>query len=426
MKLSTLANVLLLSGYAIAVPMMDPLRFSDGHVAPLYASNEAEPIENSYIVILKKQTTSNLLEDNAKLVHALASENVSKSSLLHAAGNGVTHVYNMPSLKGFAGTFDRDVINYIRRMKDVAYVEKDSMVYASELQRNAPWGLARISQRDGLTLKTFNKYEHDPNGGDGVNVYVIDTGINTEHIDFESRAVWGTTVPLDDTDADNNGHGSHCAGVIAGKRYGVAKKARPIAVKVLGSNGSGTMRDVIKGIEWAILDHKNQTDKGDKKFKGSVANMSLGAGKLRALNAAINTAVEQGIVFAVAAGNDNKNACDFSPASAESAITVAASRVTDERAYFSNFGPCVDVFAPGVNIQSVWIGSKYATKAVSGTSMAAPHVAGLAAYLLSSKENAGFSPKQIKDKILSSSTPNILKSLPEGTPNLLIFNGAQS
>ncbi|KAG0175076.1 serine protease [Apophysomyces sp. BC1034] len=426
MKFYTLTNVLLLSGYVIAIPMIDPLRFSDGHVAPLYTSSDAESIDNSYIVVLKKHASSSQLEERANVANVFAQESLDKASLLDPAGSGVTHIYDMPNFKGFSGTFGKDIINYIRRMRDVAYVEKDSIVYASELQRNAPWGLARISHRDGLTFKTFNKYEHDPNGGEGVNVYVIDTGINTEHIDFESRAAWGITIPSGDPDVDEHGHGSHCAGTIAGKRYGVAKKAKPIAIRALHADGSGSMRDVIKGIEWTIQDHTNNSNKGDQRFKGSVVNMSLGAGKLRTLNLAVNTAVEQGLFVAVAAGNDNKDACDISPASAELAITVGASNVNDERAYFSNFGPCVDVFAPGVGIPSVWKGNKFATRIGSGTSMASPHVAGLAAYLMSLEENAGATPKQIKDKVLASSIRGVLKSIPDDTPNLLIYNGAQN
>lgn len=170
-------------------------------------------------------------------------------------------------------------------------MEKDSLVYATELQRNAPWGLARISHRDALTFKTFNKYQYDPEGGKDINVYVIDTGVNIEHVDFEGRATWGVTIPQGDEDEDGNGHGSHCAGTIAGKRYGVAKKARPVAVKVLRSNGSGTMSDVVAGVDWAQTKHEKDAaaaKKAGKAYKGAVANMSLGGGKSRALDLAVN------------------------------------------------------------------------------------------------------------------------------------------
>lgn len=214
---------------------------------------------------------------------------------------------------------------------------------------------------------------------------------------------------------------SHVSGTIAGKTYGIAKKAIPVAVKVLRSNGSGTMSDVVRGVDWATSEHlKDAQD--NTKYKGSVANMSLGGGKSPSLDLAVNGAVDSGVVFAVAAGNDNRDACNYSPAAAELAITVGASTIADERAYFSNYGPCVDVFAPGLNILSVWRGSRYSTNTISGTSMASPHVAGLAAYFLS-QTDGNVTPKQIKDKILELATPGILDKIPDDTPNLLINNG---
>ena len=205
---------------------------------------------------------------------------------------------------------------------------------------------------------------------------------------------------MDDEDEDANGHGTHCAGTIASRKYGVAKAANVIAVKVLGSNGSGTMSDVIAGvlfasesaIKKAALAAAELKATGKTKHKGSVANMSLGGGQSRALDQAVNGAVDHGLHFAVAAGNDNVDACTSSPASAENAVTVGASTVGDERAYFSNHGPCVDVFAPGLNILSTWIGSDSATNNISGTSMASPHTAGLLAYLLSIYPSATFDP----------------------------------
>lgn len=257
---------------------------------------------------------------------------------------------------------------------------------------------------------------------------MIDTGINVDHVDFEGRAIWGHTVPSNDFDEDGNGHGSHCAGTIAGKRFGIAKKAQPVAVKVLRSSGSGTMSDVIKGVDWATAEHireKTATEKANKKYKGSVANMSLGGGRSPSLDRFVNGAVRAGIVFSVAAGNDNGNACDSSPAAAELAITVGASNLQDHRAWFSNYGKCVDVFAPGQDIESVWKGGKYAVNTISGTSMAAPHVAGLSAYLLSLQEEP-VTAKYIKDKILNTASKGLLSGVPDDTPNLLINNGEAS
>lgn len=293
----------------------------------------------------------------------------------------------------------------------------------------APWGLARISHRSSINFGNFNKYLYAQDGGEGVDVYVIDTGTNIEHVEFEGRAHWGKTIPPNDVDEDGNGHGTHCSGTIAGKKFGVAKKANIYAVKVLGSNGVGSMSDVIKGVEWAANSHTEKVEaakKGKAKgFKGSTANMSLGGGQSQALNSAVDAAVELGIHFAVAAGNDNADACNYSPAASKKSVTVGASTIGDERAYFSNFGKCTDIFAPGLNILSAWIGSPYATNIISGTSMASPHIAGLLAYFLSLQpsEDSSFAvatitPKQLKEKMISVATPKMLSDIPADTPNV--------
>ena len=214
----------------------------------------------------------------------------------------------------------------------------------------------------------------------------------------------------------------------------MAKKANVYAVKVLKSNGSGTMSDVVKGVEWAATSHSESVSaakKGKKKgFKGSVANMSLGGGKSRTLDLAVNAAVEAGLHFAVAAGNDNADSCNYSPAAAENAVTVGASTLADERAYFSNYGKCNDIFAPGLNILSTWVGSKYATNIISGTSMASPHICGLLAYMVSlqpSKDSAyavaDISPKKLKAEIMSIATVGALSDVPADTANILAWNG---
>jgi len=301
-----------------------------------------------------------------------------------------------------------------------------------ELEKNAPWGLARISHRDSLSFGTFNKYLYANEGGEGVDVYVIDTGTNIAHVDFEGRASWGKTIPTNDADEDGNGHGTHCSGTIAGKKYGVAKKANVIAVKVLRSNGSGTMSDVMKGVEYATEQHTRNVEaakNGKRKgFKGSAANMSLGGGKSPTLDLVVNAAVDAGIHFAVAAGNDNADSCNYSPAAAEKAITVGASTLADERAYFSNYGKCNDIFAPGLNILSTWIGSQYAVNTISGTSMASPHIAGLLAYLLSlqpSKDSAyavaDITPKKLKENLISIATSGALTDVPSNTKNVSQF-----
>ncbi|KAN0130153.1 Peptidase S8/S53 domain containing protein [Lactarius tabidus] len=379
--------------------------------------------------------------------------------------SGIRHVYDS-HIKGYAGRFTDTVLESIRQQPEVDYVERDQIVRTQDeivktqdKQTGAPWGLARISHRPKLSFGTFNKYQFDSHGGEGVNVYVIDTGIHINHAEFGDRAFWGKTIPQNNVDEDGNGHGTHCAGTIASGKYGVAKAANVIAVKVLGSNGSGSMSDVVAGVVFAAEDAIEKAKDaaaevkatGKTKHKGSVANMSLGGGKSNVLDQAVNGAVETGLHFAVAAGNDNRDACSYSPAAAEKAVTVGASTLADERAYFSNFGPCVDVFAPGLNILSTWIGSKHAVNTISGTSMASPHTAGLLAYLLSIPINhsiysimlrwaSGFlpsprlvhaitapvykpiSPAVLKKALISLSTPNVLTEIPADTVNKLIFN----
>lgn len=304
-----------------------------------------------------------------------------------------------------------------------------------ETEKQAPWGLARVSHRHTLGFGTYNKYLYTADAGEGVDAYVIDTGTNVNHVDFEGRAHWSKTVPAGDADEDGNGHGTHCSGTIAGKKYGVAKKASIYAIKVLRSNGSGSMSDVVSGVDHAAKQHAEQVElakKGKRKgFKGSVANMSLGGGKTSALDAAVNAAVDAGVHFAVAAGNDNADACRYSPAAAEKPVTVGASDLNDDRAYFSNFGKCTDIFGPGVSIQSTWIGSNYAINTISGTSMASPHIAGLLAYYLSLQPStdsefsvAAITPKELKQSLISIATEGTLSGLPDSdTPNLLAWNG---
>jgi len=383
--------------------------------APLLSAENVELIPDQYMIVLKKGLDPQEIEDH----HNLLAEMIKSSPQ-----SGLIHVYEMADLNGYAGTFPQDTIDAIRQLPHVDFVEQDQVVYALDTQKNAPWGLARIAHRDALTFRTYNRYSHDPNGGKNVTVYVVDTGVNVNHVDFGGRAVWGATIPSNDQDIDGNGHGTHCAGTIAGSRYGVAKQATVVAVKVLRSNGSGTMSDVVRGVEWALSDHKRRSKASQAK---SVANMSLGGGFSRALNMAVDAAVEGGVGFAVAAGNEDADACDYSPASSELAVTVGASTLEDERAYFSNKGKCVDVFGPGKDITSTWIGSNTATNTISGTSMASPHVAGLLAYMLSLWPGKSVpSAKELKDKLLSAATKNKLDKVPSDTPNLLIWNDPPS
>jgi cerevisin len=423
-KLILLALVVALSFQAVfAVPA--PL-------APLYTAPGVEVVADHYIVVFKDGATKEKVSCHHNDVRDMVTkERKAKRGLMANFVSGIKFTYEIKDFKAYSGRFSDEVLTAIRQSEEVAYVEKDQVVYADATQYNAPWGLARISHRKALSFGTFNKYLFDESAGEGVTVYIVDTGVNVNHTDFQGRARWGATIPDNDEDIDGNGHGTHVAGTVAGNRYGVAKKANIVAIKVLRSNGSGTMSDVLKGVELAARYHMDESDKArreGKSFKGSVANMSLGGGRSRALDAAVNGAVNVGVNFAVAAGNDNRDACDSSPAAAEKAITVGASDVDDDRAWFSNHGPCVDVFAPGKDILSAWIGSRTATNTISGTSMASPHVAGLAAYLLGLKPDCQSdfatpqSPKELRDTIIRLASRDRLSKIPSNTPNLLIFN----
>ncbi|KAI9349306.1 serine proteinase [Zopfochytrium polystomum] len=327
-----------------------------------------------------------------------------------------------------------DHLAAVRAHPAVAHVEPDQQVYASVVQNNAPWGLARIAHGK-HPKKGATDYVYPKGAGENVTVYIIDTGVFVGHAEFEGRAVWGKTIPENEPDTDGNGHGTHVAGTIAGKTYGVAKKATVVGVKVLNSGGFGTMSDVIRGVEYAAESHLERSKKaaaadaaagGKKKAtkEKSVANMSLGGGKSLALDTAVDATVDLGVHFAVAAGNENRNACLSSPAGAAKAITVLATTVDDERAWFSNWGSCVDIGAPGHLILSTWIGDDTANRVLSGTSMASPHVAGVVASLLSRTDTewATLEPKALKSKLIEVSLKKVITNIPEdsNTKNRLL------
>lgn len=272
-------------------------------------------------------------------------------------------------------------------------------------QSNPPsWGIDRIDSRSGLD----NKYVYPSVAGEGTTAYIVDTGINVSHDDFEGRATFGSDFTGEGL-FDGNGHGSHVAGTIGGKTYGVAKKVNLVAVRVLNSQGSGEDEGIIKGLEWVVNDAKAKNTK-------ATINMSIGGEPSQVLDDAVNAVVAQGIVVVVAAGNENGDACLSSPASAKDAITVGATDKNDRRASFSNYGTCVDVNGPGVAITSAWKGSNSIFKTISGTSMATPHVAGVAnLYLALGVQN-------VTEAILENATPNAIKGLGNGTPNLLVYN----
>lgn len=265
-------------------------------------------------------------------------------------------------------------------------------------------------------------YKYPDQGGAGITVYVLDTGIYWQNVDFSGRASFGWKAQNDWSNNDAHGHGTHCASTAIGELYGVAKNARAVAVKVLGDNGSGSTAGVIAGLDWV----PTQTNRG-------VASMSLGGGLSSAMNAAVSQAVAQGIVVVVAAGNSNADACQYSPSSAPAATTVGSTTIgekgngdsSDDRSSFSNFGTCVDIFAPGSLITAAWIGGTDAYNTISGTSMACPHVSGAAALLL----GAGNSPQQVKAMLQGDSTKDEIdlkcsgRQICDRSPNYLLFNG---
>ncbi|CDK24420.1 unnamed protein product [Kuraishia capsulata CBS 1993] len=421
-------------------------------IASIFKPSSGNEIPHSYIIVFKDHVTPDAVDFHLEWVKEAHSNSAAKSkgskefdsfsNSVKAAGidnvlGGFTGKFNIGNFKGYTGYFLPEVLELLKLNPDVAFIEQDQRVFASDfaVQNGAPWGLSRISHRQSLNLGSFNKYLYDDDAGKGVTAYVIDTGVSVTHEEFGGRAKWGKTIPDNDEDLDGNGHGTHCAGTIGSEHYGVAKGADIVAVKVLKSNGSGTMSDVVKGVEFAAQAHVAAAKKGKKGFKGSTANMSLGGGKSPALDMAVNAAVRTGLHFAVAAGNDNADACKYSPAAAENAVTVGASTLSDFRAYFSNYGKCVDIFGPGLNILSTYIGSDTATATLSGTSMASPHVCGLLTYFLSlqpdseslyaSGGSSAVTPAQLKKNIIAYSTPDVLSDIPDdGTPNLLIYNGA--
>ncbi|KAK2747191.1 subtilisin-like serine protease [Onygenales sp. PD_40] len=363
-------------------------------------------IANGYVVVMKPETSSEKFETHRSWVGKTQSEFVG------IAEAGVKKTYNFATgLKGYAGRFDADVIKKISEDPDVAYVEEDFVVHAYDLetQPDAPsWGLPRVSS----ATAGATDYIYDSTAGEGVTAYIVDTGIEVDHSDFGGRATWGTNT-ADSEDTDCNGHGTHVAGTVAGTEYGLAKKADLIAVKVLDCDGSGSNSGVIEGMQWAV-DHA--TSNGDP--KKSVMNMSLGGAFSQASNDAAAAVVSAGIFLAVAAGNEASDASSSSPASEPSACTIGASDSTDVIAEFSNFGELVDVFAPGVDIVSTYIGG--GTESLSGTSMASPHACGLGAYLIALE---GINGSAVCDRLIELANAAVTGG-PSDTTDKLIFNGA--
>ncbi|HEX7313923.1 MAG TPA: S8 family peptidase [Pyrinomonadaceae bacterium] len=328
--------------------------------------------------------------------------------LVAAYGGKVKHHGRFKdAINGYAAEMTEDEALALSEDPRVQFVEEDQVYTASATQSPATWGLDRIDQRN---RPLSGSYTYNWTGS-GVRAYVIDTGIRTAHTQFGGRATVGADFVGDGRNGqDCNGHGTHVAGTIGGSTYGVAKSVSLRAVRVLNCSGSGTTSGVIAGVNWVAANRQLP----------AVANMSLGGGASSALDTAVNNAINAGVTFAVAAGNENQNACNVSPARTAAAITVGSTTSTDARSSFSNWGTCVDIFAPGSSITSAWATSNTATATISGTSMASPHVAGVAALYLQGHTTA--SNATVRNAIVNGATTNVLTGIGTGSPNRLLYS----
>jgi len=358
----------------------------------------SEPIAGKYIVVFNDR-----VQDVPGLARGLT-----------AANGGTLRFTYQRALRGFAADLPEQAAAALSHNPNVAYVEQDQVMRAFGTQTGATWGLDRIDQR-ALPLSTTYTYGAT---GAGVTAYIIDTGILLTHTEFGGRARTGyDAVTNGGTAADCNGHGTHVSGTVGGSTYGVAKSVALVAVRVLDCNGSGSTSGVIAGIDWVTGDHAFGAP--------AVANMSLGGGASTALDNAVKKSIADGVAYAIAAGNGNfvgiaQDACKYSPARVPEAMTVGATDKTDKKASWSNYGNCVDWFAPGVGITSAWIGSATATNTISGTSMATPHTTGVAALYL--QGNPSDTPAQVRDALFNNTTQHVVTSSKTTNNNLLFSN----
>jgi subtilisin family serine protease len=338
-----------------------------------------------------------------------ASNTASSVAVASLASNVIATYSN--AINGFVADLTTSEVAALQSNPNVVNIEADRVVSTSAEQSWPGWGLDRIDQR---LLPLDQKYSYTDTGV-GVTAYVVDSGINSTHTDFEGRIQAGFTAISDGRGVEDcHGHGTHVAGIMAGTKYGVAKSASIVPIRVLDCAGSGTVAGLISGLNWAITDHTAGVP--------AVANLSIGANASTSLNSAVASAVADGITVVVAAGNANANACDYSPASAPSAITVGATAFNDSRAWFSNIGNCLDIFAPGSSITSAYIGSATAAGSMSGTSMASPFVAGIAAVYLETRPSA--TPAAVTKAITDAASREVVGSAGVDSPNKLAHSAS--
>lgn len=325
------------------------------------------------------------------------------------ARGGQVHFDYQSVLNGFAATLPAPAVEALQRNPNVERIEPDTTVTAAVTQVGAPWGLDRIDQR---ALPLDSSYGYTANGS-GVKAYIVDSGVRASHTQFGGRVTTGYTAISDGRGTDDcAGHGTHVAGILGGSTYGVAKAVELVPVRVLGCDGSGFTSGVIAGIDWVTSNHQAG--------QPAVANLSVGSPPSPSLDTAVANSILDGVTYAVAAGNETANACDASPSRVDAAITVGATTANDARADYSNFGTCVDLFAPGSSIPSAWFTGDTATNTVSGTSMATPHVAGAAAVYLQANPSAP--PSAVRDAIVNSATRNVVTNAMAGSPNRLLYS----